>query len=154
MFGDILKELRKSKGYSMEKLAELYNSKFSGKLNKSTISRYENGLQEPIFTTVKNFAELFQVTTDYLTDMNTAKTSSYNLPEITPPSEVDPDMFILDMYKKLDVEDKAEIRGEMKQMLKSSKYNKRKSDINAVFHTNSTDDNSAPLALQITTAKN
>ncbi len=154
MFGDILKELRKSKGYSMEKLAELYNSKFSGKLNKSTISRYENGLQEPIFTTVKNFAELFQVTTDYLTDMNTAKTSSYNLPDITPPSEVDPDQFILDMYKKLDVEDKAEIRGEMKQMLKSSKYNKRKSDINAVFHTNSTDDNSAPLALQITTAKN
>lgn len=34
-------------------------------------------------------------------------------------------------------------------------YNtKRKSDIDAVFHTNSTDDDSAALALQITTVKN
>ena len=67
MFGDKLRNLRKSNGYSMDKLAELYNKKFDGKLNKSTISRYENGLQEPIFTSVKNFAELFNVTTDYLT---------------------------------------------------------------------------------------
>lgn len=109
----------------MEKLAELYNAKFDGKLNKSTISRYENGLQEPIFTTVKNFAELFQVTTDYLTDMTNAKTSSYTLPEIKPPSEVDPDQFAFDMYRRLDSDDKAEIRGEMKQMLKSDKYTKK-----------------------------
>lgn len=67
MFGDKLNNLRKRNGYSMDKLAELYNEKFGGKLNKSTISRYENNLQEPIFTTVKNFAELFNVTTDYLT---------------------------------------------------------------------------------------
>lgn len=57
------------------------------------------------------------------------------------------------LYEQLDDIDKAEIRGEMKQMLKGSKYKKKKSDINAVFHTNSTDD-SAPLALQITTSKN
>lgn len=67
MFGYKLRELRKSNGYSMDRLAELYNAKFDGKLNKSTISRYENGLQEPIFTVVRNFAELFCVTTDYLT---------------------------------------------------------------------------------------
>lgn len=70
MFGDKLRELRKSNGYSMDRLAELYNKKFNGKLNKSTISRYENGLQEPIFTAVKNFAEMFNVTTDYLTVTN------------------------------------------------------------------------------------
>lgn len=67
MFGYKLRELRKRNGYSMDRLAELYNAKFDGKLNKSTISRYENGLQEPIFTVVRNFAELFSVTTDYLT---------------------------------------------------------------------------------------
>lgn len=67
MFKNKLRELRKRNGYSMDKLAELYNAKFDGKLNKSTISRYENGLQEPIFTVVKNLAELFSVTTDYLT---------------------------------------------------------------------------------------
>lgn len=129
MFGDVLKELRKSNGYSMDRLAELYNAKFDGKLNKSTISRYENNLQEPIFTTVKNFAELFNVTTDYLTDIGTAKISSYNLPDITPPSEVDPDLFILYMYKKLDIEDKAEVRGIMKQMLKADKYNAEAADM-------------------------
>ncbi len=68
MFKDKLKELRIGKGYSMDKLVELYNEKFGGKLNKSTVSRYENGLQEPMFTVVKNFATLFNVTTDYLTD--------------------------------------------------------------------------------------
>ena len=67
MFGENLKNLRKSKGYSMDTLTELYNKRFGGKLNKSTISRYENNRQEPIFTVVKNFAELFEVTTDYLT---------------------------------------------------------------------------------------
>lgn len=58
------------------------------------------------------------------------------------------------LYEQLDDIDKAEIRGEMKQMLKGSKYKKKKSDINAVFHTNSTDDDSATLALQTTTSKN
>ena len=68
MFGDRLKELRQRNSYSMDKLVELYNKRFDGKLNKSTISRYENGLQEPMFTTVKNFAELFGVSSDYLTE--------------------------------------------------------------------------------------
>lgn len=129
MFGDKLKELRKNNGYSMDRLADLYNAKFDGKLNKSTISRYENGLQEPIFTVVKNFAKLFNVTTDYLTEMEQVLTSSYNLPDIPSPSEVDPDLFVLDMYKQLDTEDKAEIRGEMKQMLKSDKYNKKGTEL-------------------------
>ena len=63
-----LKELRKSHGYTMDELATLYNNKFGGKLNKSTISRYENGLQEPLITVVKNFAQLFNVSLDYLID--------------------------------------------------------------------------------------
>lgn len=68
MFKHKLKELRKSHGYTMDELATLYNNKFGGKLNKSTISRYENGLQEPLITVVKNFAQLFNVSLDYLID--------------------------------------------------------------------------------------
>lgn len=68
MFKDKLKELRKKHGYTMDELASIYNSKFGGKLNKSTISRYENGLQEPLITVVKNFAQLFNVSLDYLID--------------------------------------------------------------------------------------
>ena len=67
MFGENLRNLRKSNGYSMDRLTEIYNERFGGKLNKSTISRYENNLQKPAFTAVRNFAELFEVTTDYLT---------------------------------------------------------------------------------------
>lgn len=66
MFGQRLKELRVQKGYSMDKLIELYNSKYDAKMNKSTLSRYENGLQEPIYTVVVNLADFFNVTIDYL----------------------------------------------------------------------------------------
>lgn len=67
MFGKRLKQLREERGYSMDKLVELYNAKYSAKMNKSTLSRYENGLQDPIYTVVVNIAEFFDVTIDYLT---------------------------------------------------------------------------------------
>lgn len=66
MFSKRLKELRESNHYSMDKVIDLYNEKFNGKMNKSTLSRYENGLQEPIYTVVVNLAELFGVSVDYL----------------------------------------------------------------------------------------
>ncbi len=66
MFGKRLRELRERDGYSMDKLIELYNDKFNGKMNKSTLSRYENGLQEPMYTVVVNFANLFNVSVDYI----------------------------------------------------------------------------------------
>ncbi len=66
MFGKILNELRKNNKYSMDEVVELYNKKFGGKLNKSTLSRYENGLQEPMYTVVVNLADLFGVSVDYL----------------------------------------------------------------------------------------
>lgn len=66
MFGERLKDLRVQKGYSMDKLVELYNSKYDAKMNKSTLSRYENGIQEPIYTVVVNFANFFGVSVDYL----------------------------------------------------------------------------------------
>lgn len=65
-FGKRLKDLRTENGYSLNNLAKTYNDRFDGRLNKSTISRYENGLQEPIITVVSNFAKLFNVSSDYL----------------------------------------------------------------------------------------
>lgn len=66
MFGKRLRELRERNTYSMDKLIALYNAKFNGKMNKSTLSRYENGLQEPMYTVVANLAELFSVSVDYI----------------------------------------------------------------------------------------
>lgn len=68
MFKDRLKELRKSNGYTMDELCDLYNKKYNGKMNKSTLSRYENGLQEPMLTVVRNLADLFNVSIDYMSD--------------------------------------------------------------------------------------
>ena len=65
-FGKILKQLRESNGYSMDKLVEIYNTRFNGKMNKSTLSRYENELQEPMYTVIVNLSQLFNVTVDYL----------------------------------------------------------------------------------------
>lgn len=80
-FGEKLKSLRKSKYYSMDKLAEIYNDRFGGRLNKSTISRYENGLQEPMLTVVKNFADIFGVSADFLID-NSANPYDKEPPQI------------------------------------------------------------------------
>lgn len=66
MFGKRLKELREKTGYSMDKLVELYNKQYAAKMNKSTLSRYENNLQEPIYTVVVNFANFFNVSVDYI----------------------------------------------------------------------------------------
>ena len=71
MFGLRLKELREQRGYSMDKLIELYNQRYNAKMNKSTLSRYENGLQDPIYTVVVNLADFFSVSLDYLTGMDT-----------------------------------------------------------------------------------
>ena len=70
MFGKRLKELRESNGYSMDKLVELYNLKYDAKMNKSTLSRYENGIQDPIYTVVVNLANFFNVSVDYLSGSN------------------------------------------------------------------------------------
>ncbi len=67
MFSKRLRQLRENNGYSMDMLTEIYNNRFNGKMNKSTLSRYENGLQEPIYTVVVNLSKLFNVSVDYLT---------------------------------------------------------------------------------------
>lgn len=108
-FGDNLKALRSEAGYSLEALAKLYNEKFNGKLNKSTISRYENGLQDPIITVVKNFAELFNVSSDYLLGSAPVKSDSaqvespafFRLRQGLEPYDItDSDVdFLLEVYK-------------------------------------------------------
>lgn len=121
-----LRELRQSRDISMQKLSE-----YVGK-SKSSINMYERGEREPGLDMLEAIADFFNVDLDYLlgkSDIpNRALTNSYNTPDIPSPSEVDPDMFILHMYKQLDLEDKAEIRGEMKQMLKADKYNDKKKE--------------------------
>ena len=62
-FGKILQKMRKEKGLTQEQLARRINKE------SSIISRYEKGLQNPTFETVKEFAAIFNVSMDYLAGM-------------------------------------------------------------------------------------
>lgn len=62
-FGMILQKLRKERGFTQEQLARLIHKE------SSIISRYEKGLQNPTFETVREFAAIFNVSMDYLAGM-------------------------------------------------------------------------------------
>lgn len=55
-----LKELRERKGITLEALSADLN------INKSTLSRLENGLREPKESQINQIADYFNVTTDYI----------------------------------------------------------------------------------------
>ena len=66
MFGNRLKTIRKQKKYTLERLADEYNERFGGGLNKGTLSKYENNKQQPMITVVNNLSILLGVSVDYL----------------------------------------------------------------------------------------
>ena len=102
-----LKKCRTDKGISQKDLAAMIG------VAPSTYSQYESGVREPDVMKIKKIAKALKVTGDYLlfgTDSpfqeeNNNKTE-YEI-----------------LYSQLDDIDRAEIRGEMKQMLKADKYN-------------------------------
>lgn len=66
-FSERLRGLRNERFLSMEKLCEEFNGSQHGiRLNKSTVSRYENGTQEPQMSTVAALASFFGVSPTYL----------------------------------------------------------------------------------------
>ena len=60
MFGKRLKQLRERNGLTQEQLAKTFN------LLKSSISMYENDIRLPNIEIIKDFANYFNVSTDYL----------------------------------------------------------------------------------------
>jgi len=74
MFGKNLRAARLEKGYTLEHLANLYNSVFVGAgLSKGTLSKYENGKQEPMVSVVANLASVLNVSIDYLLNNKTPR---------------------------------------------------------------------------------
>lgn len=60
MFSLKLKELREEKGLSQQALAMKLN------ISQSTVGMWESGKREPNFETVKQIADFFKVSVDYL----------------------------------------------------------------------------------------
>lgn len=67
MFAEKLKEARKNKKLSQEQVAEILN------ISRSNISKYENGNLEPTIQTLKEFCRLYEISSDYLLDLNDTK---------------------------------------------------------------------------------
>ena len=66
-FGIILKRLRKERSMSQAQLAELIHKE------SSIISRYENNLLAPTFETICEFAQIFNVSVDFLAGVDKKK---------------------------------------------------------------------------------
>ena len=55
VFGDNLRELRKSRGYTQERFAELINS------NQASVTAWERGTRMPALSTIQGIADIFHV---------------------------------------------------------------------------------------------
>ena len=101
-----IKERRHELNLSQQELAERL-----GYLSRSSINKIEQGINDIPQSKIIEFASALKTTPMWI-----MFGYSYELQE---------DKTILNLYNKLDEEDKAEIRGEIKQMLKADKYTKR-----------------------------
>lgn len=60
-FGVRLRQLRVERGFSMDTFCERYNAEKGQRLSKSTVSRWENNVQEPMVSTIASIASFFGV---------------------------------------------------------------------------------------------
>lgn len=72
MFCERLKEARKRKKYSQEKVSELLN------IARSNISKYENGNLEPTLQTLRELCKLYEVSADYLLEIEKSNNTIEN----------------------------------------------------------------------------
>lgn len=68
--GDKLKKVRIDNGYSMEEMKNILNSKYNLQISKSMISRWENGVSEPINTYLSAYAKEFNLDMNDLLGIN------------------------------------------------------------------------------------
>ncbi|NDO19503.1 helix-turn-helix transcriptional regulator [Lachnospiraceae bacterium MD329] len=129
-FGERLVNARKRMGYSQRQLAELLD------ITPTRLNYWEKNKREPDFFMFSKIIKILEV------DANEMLGLEKKINEIP-------------HYNSLNTLGKAKADEYIEDLADNPKYTEHKPNKStAVFHTNSTDDNSAPLALQITTAKN
>lgn len=90
MFSERLKELRKKKGMTQIQFAEVFN------ISSGTIAMWETGKRKPDLETIKNIAEFFDVSVDYLIGNKQEKE-----PEGETPFELTQDEYeVLQLFRK------------------------------------------------------
>ena len=102
-YGDRLKELRKpadhpDRNLSMDDLCQKLSSKFNLKINKSMMSRWENGTAVPDNKHIVAYAKFFDIDMNYLIGLTNIKRK---LSDINHGGNNDLDSKILDVVDKL-----------------------------------------------------
>ncbi len=70
MLGNKIKQYRKKEGWTQAQFADLLNQRFGLKIERSMVSKWENGSQQPMIYTLTCIAKLFDIPLDFLTDDN------------------------------------------------------------------------------------
>ena len=127
-FGNGLKFLRDEESLSQKDLAEKLG------MPQQTYQGYESGSRKVTLQLLKQFADYFEVSIDFLAGRTPDRklhdgTELYakfdnDKEKATPDEEA-----ALSLYSQLDEGDRGEIRGEMKGMLKAEKYNTTKKEL-------------------------
>lgn len=113
-----------------QELCEKYDVKF----NKSDISQYVSGKTEPNQDKLFILSEALNVNVAWLMgfDVPMKKSNSTSSHNNTLTSEYSSSTLeMIKMYEELDIEDRAEIRGTIKGMLKAEKYKTVKNKLHA-----------------------
>ena len=132
-----IRELRESAGYkSQQSFADAFG------IAQSTVGNWEAGKREPNYETTIRLADFFHVSVDYLLGRTDQKSMAVANTLSTTASSASADLLLtadgllleitrqhgekttnaFSMYLCLDSEDRGEIRGQMKQMLKANNY--------------------------------
>lgn len=134
--GNRIKALRLERDMSQDELA-----KRSGYGSRSTINKIELGINDVPQSKIKAIAEALGVPVsqilcwDEMDSTHDTNQLQLELKQIELEAEIEKQYGAstknaVSMYVQLDIEDQAEIRGEMKQMLKSEKYSAKEESSN------------------------
>ena len=123
--GESIKHYRKQIGLTQEEL----ESKLHPPVQRAAVNKWERGIVSNIKRSyIQQLASLFNVSPSELMCFDTSKgqndnqLSQKNLTDQVKEAYGQTALDALALYTQLDSDDQGEIRGEMKQMLKASKY--------------------------------
>lgn len=122
-----LVQIREQHGYTRKKLCEELGRPYA------TITKYETGEREPGHSYIIEIAQKFGVTTDYIlgVEKSPQPVRYQNTMEAIEKQYGSSTLEAFNLYIQLDIEDRAEIRGTIKQMLKNDKYSIQEESKNA-----------------------
>lgn len=121
MFNNRLKEYRVLRGLSQTQLANKIG------VSRSLVSMYESGERKPSFEVLESIADILNVSFNDL--MGVDESHYIQMQNNDSPLGLDPDVQELaTQIQKLDAEDRAEIRGEVRGMLRADKYKQDAAD--------------------------